>query len=83
MMTHKHLFIDVTDSTETESNTAAAVEEEEEEDDDEDKLGLWASVIGLVVITGIVAVFSEFLVASIDDVCITYNISKVGGWVGG
>ena len=27
--------------------------------------------------TGIVAVFSEFLVSSIDEVCVAYNISKV------
>ncbi len=42
-------------------------------------MGLWASIVGLVVITAVVAVFSEFLVASIDAVCSTYNISKVRG----
>lgn len=50
----------------------------QEEEEKGEELGLWASIVGLVVITAIVAVFSEFLVSSIDDVCRTYNISKVG-----
>ena len=58
-------------------------EEEEEEEGEEEKLGLCPAVVGLVVVTGIVAVFSELLVASIDDVCSTYDISKVGRREGG
>lgn len=58
------------------NNSQPPTQEEEEEGSGEEELGLWASLIGLLVITGVVAVFSEFLVSSIDDVCRTYNISK-------
>ena len=88
MVTHKHLFTDVdrgegllAGEGEASVGGEGGVEGEgagEEEEEEEEKLGLWPAVAGLVVITGIVAVFSEFLVASIDDVCSTYKISKVG-----
>jgi Ca2+/H+ antiporter len=60
----------------TTSQAAATGSDDEEGEGEEEKMGLWASIVGLVVITAVVAVFSEFLVASIDDVCSTYNISK-------
>ena len=73
MFTHKHLFTDA----EQEAALDEDAETEEEEEEDGDNLGLWPSIVGLIVVTGIVALFSEFLVSSIDDVCAEYKISKV------
>lgn len=70
-------FVSTPSLTPTPHQQEAEREEEGEEDErGENELGLCASVVGLFGITAVVAIFSELLVASIDDVCRDYKISK-------
>ncbi|KHN98892.1 Sodium/calcium exchanger membrane region [Metarhizium album ARSEF 1941] len=58
-------------------NTAAAASQRLDDDDGEEHLTRWASVILLLVSTGLVAVCAEFLVDSIKEVTETSRVGEI------
>jgi len=51
--------------------------DEEEDENDESILGFWGAMFWMLVITVLLAFLSEFLVASIEQAAIDYNVSTV------
>jgi len=49
---------------------------EEEEEEEIPKLSLWGAVLLLLIVTVLVAVLSEFLVSSIEDVTVEWGVSE-------
>jgi Ca2+:H+ antiporter len=69
LCTHAHIF------------EGGGSEEEEEEDDEEEEeeeasIPFWVAMVGLLITTLTVTIFSDFLVDSIDDFCEASNMSK-------
>lgn len=71
--THKHIFAEDENSP---PKRASIVEEIDEEDEEEPSISMNVAMIGLLVTTLSVTVFSDFLVGSIDEFCETSGISR-------
>ncbi|KAI8878311.1 calcium/proton exchanger [Backusella circina FSU 941] len=84
LRTHNYLFVAPTEDEkqrdEEEATDRAQIEDQLLEDDDEEEeepqLPAWMAVVLLLVVTALVGVNAEFLVAAIEDVTTIWNISE-------